>query len=86
VAFDASAVAFCQFMLHQGAKTPRGGPAVFIGLPGKVRPERFYGGHASLVQRQGEPGGVDIGLRQAASCCGPRAGSRIMVEADSRLL
>jgi hypothetical protein len=46
MAFDAFAGAFCQFMFHQRGEEPRGRPAFFVGLLGKLRPKRLYGGQA----------------------------------------
>jgi hypothetical protein len=70
MAFDASAVVFRQFMLHQGAKKPRGGPAVFIGLPGKEGQSAFMAGMRSSFSARVSRAVSD---NRSASCFGPPA-------------
>ena len=67
MSFDAAAVAFGQFMLHQGAEQTGGGPAFLVGLFSKARPERLDGWQAQFVQGQGEARGIDLGTRHAAA-------------------
>ena len=72
MSLDAAAIAFGQFMLHQGAEQPGGGPAFLVGLFGEARPERLDGWQAQFVQGQGQAGGIGLGRRHAAALLGDR--------------
>ncbi len=62
VTFDPAVGALGQFMLGDGRKEARGGPALPVGRFGEPGPKGLDGGQAQLVQHDAETGFVD-GMR-----------------------
>ncbi|MHC2663939.1 hypothetical protein ACVINX_004724 [Bradyrhizobium diazoefficiens] len=67
MALDAAAAALSDLVLGNGGEEARRRPAFFIGLLGKLRPQRLDGGQPQLVEQQIEARGVDyVGCAHAA--------------------
>ena len=71
MALDTAAVAFGQFVFGDRGQESSGGPSFLVGLIGELRPHDLDGRQAQFVEEQGEPCGVDSGVRfHAASPVG----------------
>jgi hypothetical protein len=57
---DTATAALRKFQLHQHREEADGGPSVFVGPPGEIRPKRGDGAQPQVVEEQRQAGGIDI--------------------------